>query len=81
MMEKVKRLAGKCAVCGKTHPLITDKVYIAPDATDRLIDALKASGDNCAVICDENTEKYARVIAAGASCAYFVLPTLRQLRT
>ncbi len=74
MMEKVKRIAGKCAVCGKTHPLITDKVYIAPDATERLIDVLKASGDVCAVICDENTEKYARVIADGASCAYFVLP-------
>ena len=57
MIEKVKKLAGKCAVCGKTHPMITSRVHIAPDATERLIETLRADGGVCTVICDENTEK------------------------
>ena len=74
MIEKVKKLAGKCAVCGKTHPMITSRVHIGPDATERLIETLRADGGVCTVICDENTEKYARVIADGAQCRCVVLP-------
>ena len=73
MIEKVKKLAGKCPVCGKTHPLITDEVYIGADATERLIAYIRQRRGVCIVVCDGNTEKYARVIAQGAACECFVL--------
>lgn len=74
MIEKAKKLAGKCPVCGKTHPLITREVYIANDATERLTAYIRQAGGVCIVVCDENTEKYARVIADGADCLTFTLP-------
>lgn len=74
MIEKAKKLAGKCPVCGKTHPLITSEVYVGADATEKLIDYIGGRGSRCLVIADENTEKYARVIAGRAGCLSFALP-------
>lgn len=74
MIEKAKKLAGKCPVCGKTHPLITSEVYVGADATEKLIQYIGGRGSRCLVIADENTEKYARVIAERSGCLSFALP-------
>ena len=73
MIEKAKKLAGKCSACGKVHPLVTAEVYVGPDATEKLAAYIGDRGSRCVVVCDENTEKYARVIAEGAGCTVFTL--------
>lgn len=73
MIEKAKKMAGKCPVCGKTHPLITAEVHVGADATEKLIAYIGDRKNRCVVVCDENTEKYARMIAQKADCLCFTL--------
>lgn len=74
MIENVQRIFGKCAVCGRTHPLVTREVCIEKGATERLISYIGDRGAECLVVCDGNTEKYARRIAGGARCGMVTLP-------
>ena len=74
MIENVKKLAGICPACGEEHTLVTKDVLVGAGATELLIDYIREHSRVCVIICDSNTEMYARRIQTAVHAHIFALP-------
>lgn len=72
MTEDLKKLTSGCS-CGKKHSLSTSDIVVGVGATQKLIDYIKERYDaaSALIVCDANTEKYARPIADALGCRTF----------
>lgn len=75
MIDKVKKLCHGCS-CGKEHTLLTSVCEISEEAAPLMNRYLTENGyKKAAVICDENTVRFARPLAAAISTdCIFILP-------
>lgn len=73
MIAKVRKLCEGCS-CGKKHSLLTSVCEISEDSAQDMRRYIAEHGfRRVAVICDENTEKYARPLAARLSTERIVV--------
>lgn len=72
MTEDLKKLTSGCS-CGKKHSLSTRDIFVGAGATQKLIDYIKDKYDatSALIVCDANTEKYARPLADALGCRTF----------
>lgn len=74
-MKDYRKIAENCS-CGKKHSLSTNIIVSESGATEKLIEYVSSAVSDMSavsVICDENTEKYARPIADALGCGVYVL--------
>lgn len=75
-MKDYRKIAENCS-CGKQHSLSTDIIVSESGATEKLIGYVSSHvTDSSAVlvVCDGNTEKYARPVADALGCCVYVFP-------
>ncbi len=74
-MKDFGKISNHCS-CGKKHALLTEIIVSEAGATQKLIEYVSAytsQTSSAFVVCDENTEKYARPIANSLNCEMYVL--------
>ncbi len=72
-LMKLKNSGQRCS-CGKTHSLITDEICVKSGASSELVNYMNTRfKGKIAVICDENTVKYASKLAPDINSGLIIL--------